>query len=443
MGSELYPVQQKGIFHNLPTFDPSITGLTAIVTGANGISGFHTLRVLLESPERWSKVYALSRRPPPEEMLNLLSESERSRLQHVAIDFLEDPSKIARVLSSFSVTADYVFFYSYLQPKPDPGAAVWSNAEELVKVNSALLNNFLGALKIGKLTPKRILLQTGAKHYGVQIGRIRTPAIESDPNLSHLEPNFYYPQEEALFAYCKEQNTSWNVIRPAWVLGAVTNAQMNALLPIAIYSAVQAQKGEPIAFPSDFETWQYEAHHSTALLTGYLSEWAVLEDKTKNEAFNSQDTGSVTFDRLYEELTRWFGVKNGIIRPEEDLAKFEESIGKAGADTPIGYGPPLVHRTSFKLVDWASRPENKQAWLDLQKESGGALTFNPFDDIDENFAFGDQAFRKVPSLSMNKARLLGWTGFVDTIESLHHIYSEMGDLGMLPRLEVEKPKPLI
>lgn len=94
-------------------------------------------------------------------------------------------------------------------------------------------------------------------------------------------------------------------------------------------------------------------------------------------------------------------------------------------------------------MDWASRPENKQAWLALQKESGGALTFNPFDDIDENFAFGDQAFRKVPSLSMNKARLLGWTGFVDTIESLYHIYSEMGDLGMLPRLKVEKPKPLI
>lgn len=336
MGSERYPVHQKDIFHNLPTFDPGITGLTAIVTGANGISGFHTLRVLLESPERWSKVYALSRRPPPQEMLGLLSESERSRLQHVAVDFLEDPSKIAQVLRSVGVTTDYIFFYSYLQPKPDPGAAVWSNAEELVKVNSTLLNNFLEALKIGKLVPKRILLQTGAKHYGVQIGRIRTPAVESDPKPSHLEPNFYYPQEEALFNYCKEQNTSWNVIRPAWVLGAVNNAQMNALLPIAIYAAVQAQKGEPIAFPGDFETWQYEAHHSTALLTGYLSEWAVLEDKTKNEAFNSQDTGPLTFDRLYEELSRWFGVKSGIIGPEEDPARFEESIGKAGADTPIG-----------------------------------------------------------------------------------------------------------
>lgn len=337
MGSERYPVHDRGIYHSLPTFDPSITGLTAVVTGANGISGFHTLRALLDSPQRWSKVYALSRRPPPPEMLALLSESQRSRVQHVAVDFLNDPQSIADALKSAKVTADYIFFYSYVQPTPPPGAPVWSNAEDLVKVNSALLDNFLQATTLAHIIPKRFLLQTGAKHYGVQIGRLRTPAVESDPYLSHLEPNFYYPQEKLLFDYCEANRTSWNVIRPAWVLGATTNAQMNALLPVAIYAAVQAHKGEPIAFPSDWETWQYESHHSTALLTGYLSEWAVLEDKARNEAFNAQDTCPVSWDRLYEHLTRWFGVSKGVIPPETDVAKFQESAGKAGKDTPMGY----------------------------------------------------------------------------------------------------------
>lgn len=336
MGSERFPVHDKGIFRNLPIFDPSITGLTAIITGANGISGFHLLRALLASPERWSKMYALSRRPPPAEMMGLLPESQRSRVQHVAVDFLDDPRNIAQALKLAGISADYIFFYSYLQPTPAPGAAVWSNADELVKVNVALLENFLKAITLANITPKRFLLQTGAKNYGVQVGRVRTPAIESDPVPSHLEPNFYYPQEKVLFEYCKANNTSWNVIRPAWILGAVSNAQMNALLPVAIYAAVQAHKGEPIAFPSDWETWQYEAHHSTALLTGFLSEWAVLEDKAKNQAFNAQDTGPMSWDRLYEELSRWFGVKKGIVPPEEDLSKFEESVGKAGAETPMG-----------------------------------------------------------------------------------------------------------
>ncbi|CRG91224.1 putative protein C757,02c [Talaromyces islandicus] len=443
MGSERFPVHDNGIFRNLPTFDPSITGLTAIITGANGISGFHLLRALLASPERWSKIYALSRRPPPAEMMSLLPESQRSRVQHVAVDFLDDPTNIAQTLTSAGISAEYIFFYSYLQPAPAPGAAVWSNAEELVKVNVTLLENFMKAITISNISPKRFLLQTGAKNYGVQIGRIRAPAVESDPVPAHLEPNFYYPQEKVLFEYCKANNTSWNVIRPAWVLGAVPNAQMNALLPVAIYAAVQAHKGEPIYFPSDWETWQYEGHHSTALLTGYLSEWAVLEEKAKNQAFNAQDTGPMTWDRLYEELVRWFSVEKGIVPPEEDSTKFEELVGKAGADTPMGYGPPAIHRTTFKLADWASCPENKAAWADMQRQSGGQLTSNPFDDVEANFAFGDQAFRKIPSLNMNKARRLGWNGFVDTMEALFEIYSEMGDLGMLPRLKVKEPKPLV
>lgn len=107
------------------------------------------------------------------------------------------------------------------------------------------------------------------------------------------------------------------------------------------------------------------------------------------------------------------------------------------------YGPPLVHRTTFKFVDWASRPENKAAWADMQRQSGGQLTSNPFDDVEANFTFGDQAFCKVPTLNMNKARRLGWNGFVDTMESMFDIYTEMGDLGMLPRLKAKEPKPLV
>jgi nucleoside-diphosphate-sugar epimerase len=338
MGSERYPVQHRGIYHNLPTFDPSIKDLTAIVTGANGISGFHTMRVLLDSPERWKKVYALSRRPPPKEMMELLPESQRSRVQHVAIDFLDQPQKIADALKAAKVTADYVFFYSYLQPKPPPGAAAWSNADELVKVNSRLLDHFLQALTLAdRITPRRFLLQTGAKNYGVHIGRWRTPAVESDPQPVDLEPNFYYPQEKLLFDYCQNNNSSWNVIRPAWIIGAVNNAQMNALHPFAIYAAVQAQKGEPLYFPADWTAWQMEAYHSTAMLTGYLSEWAVLEDKCKNEAFNSQDTSPFTWDRFYEELTRWFGVQKGVHPPEEDLSKYKVvPTGKGGKQAPMG-----------------------------------------------------------------------------------------------------------
>jgi hypothetical protein len=75
--------------------------------------------------------------------------------------------------------------------------------------------------------------------------------------------------------------------------------------------------------------------------------------------------------------------------------------------------------------------------------SGGQVTQNPFTDVEANFTFGDAALLISPSLSMNKARRLGWTGFVDTRESLFEMYTEMGELGMLPRLKAPAPKPLV
>ena len=99
--------------------------------------------------------------------------------------------------------------------------------------------------------------------------------------------------------------------------------------------------------------------------------------------------------------------------------------------------------------------------------SNGRLTDNPFEDVDASFSFGDAAFSKFGSMNMNKAKRLGWTGFVDTMEvsstcplsvlnlilcelrthvylqALFEMYFEMGKLGMVPQMKVDKAKPLV
>lgn len=73
------------------------------------------------------------------------------------------------------------------------------------------------------------------------------------------------------------------------------------------------------------------------------------------------------------------------------------------------------------------------------------LTHNPFDDIEANFTFGDVAIWVMAkrSLSMNKARFLGWNGFVDSTEGVFEAFSEMSKLGMLPPPVVDKAKPSV
>jgi hypothetical protein len=122
-------VKSNGIYHGLPVYPSSLKGLTAIITGANGISGNYMLRVLAQDPERWSKIYCLSRRPPA------IPTGLPKNAEHIALDFLKDSEEISAVLKEKGVNADYVFFYSYVQAKPKEGGGLWSDAEEMCRVN--------------------------------------------------------------------------------------------------------------------------------------------------------------------------------------------------------------------------------------------------------------------------------------------------------------------
>lgn len=65
----------------------------------------------------------------------------------------------------------------------------------------------------------------------VHQGPARTPFIES-AGRTNIEPNFYYPQEDLLFQYCRDHpSTSWNVICPAWVSTNGGRHRLRASLP--------------------------------------------------------------------------------------------------------------------------------------------------------------------------------------------------------------------
>lgn len=98
MASQFLTVQNKGIFHSLPTFAKHDgKKYTAIVTGANGISGSHIVDVLDESPERWETIYAMSRRAPA---------STWSNVKNIAADFLGgSPEELAELFKKQGVSA--------------------------------------------------------------------------------------------------------------------------------------------------------------------------------------------------------------------------------------------------------------------------------------------------------------------------------------------------
>ncbi|KAL9097151.1 MAG: hypothetical protein Q9165_000578 [Trypethelium subeluteriae] len=413
-------VQTRGIYHGLPVFPENLEGLTAIITGANGISGQHMLRVLAQSPKRWKKIYCLSRRPPA------IPGGLPNHAEHIPLDFLKNPNEIAEVLKQHNVKADHVFFYSYIQIDPKEGAGLWSNAEEMSRVNTELLSNFLESLPPANIKPKRIMLQTGAKYYGIHLGPSSTPNEEDDPRVL-LEPNFYYPQQDYLSQYCQKHGIGWNEARPSFILGAVPDAAMNLCYPLAIYAAVCKRLGEPLRYPGDLVAWEAQQDQSSATLNGYLEEWMVLTGHVANEAFNAADDSAFTWGKFWPKLASWYGIE--YTRPDAD-AKYNEIT--TPNKTPRGFGPPATIRYTFLLTEWAKRPEVDKAWREIAQESD--LTEKQLRDVDRIFPFTDLALAMPAPLnfSMNKARKRGWHGFVDSSECILEVFEDFVKLKMLP-----------
>ncbi|KAK3898352.1 isoprenoid synthase domain-containing protein [Staphylotrichum tortipilum] len=425
-------VQSNGIFHGLPTFPdtPENQNLTALVTGATGLSGYNMVRALAAAPQRWGKIYCLSSRPPPDNFFDDLGEGAQ-RVEHLPVNFLDDPSEIARLLQEKVQHVDHIFYFSYLQPAPKGDVLnLWAHADELATANVTLFNNFIQALQQTPLTPRRFMLQTGSKHYAFYLGPASIPAFETDPRV-HIDRNFYYEQEDILSAYCRSVGAAWNVARPSYIIGAVRDGTLNHLIGFGIYAAVQAHLGQAIAFPGDYRAWDREQVQSTGMLNAYFEEWLVLTGKTANEAFNIHDGLSFTWGRLWPYLAKWY--KGQWNPPEEDEAKYRV-MKMPCPQTPKGYGPQATLRSIFSLLEWSLQPHVEEAWNTLAKQHG--LVLNPFDDRYRAriFSFSDSAvIGDAPmTTSVRKAREFGFLGTVDSYRSIFNTLHDLASLRLIP-----------
>lgn len=97
------------------------------------------------------------------------------------------------------------------------------------------------------------------------------------------------------------------------------------------------------------------------------------------------------------------------------------------------WGPPKTYRVRFTLTEWAKRPEVQEAWASLISKHNLKVAKLQDMDIDRIFEFADGSLMGgTLDLSMNKARKLGWHGFVDTNECFREVLDDFAKLGMLP-----------
>ncbi|KAL2105781.1 hypothetical protein VUR80DRAFT_7772 [Thermomyces stellatus] len=372
---------------------------SAIVTGATGILGREIVHRLGNNPRQWTSVYAISRSK---------KEEFPASVKHTFVDLLGSADSIAKDLQGLE--AEYVFFSAYVEKATE---------QENWDVNGDMLQNFLLALEKTGLAGslKRVVLVTGAKHYGVHLGPPKNPLQETDQRLTQdpFPPNFYYRQQDIVKSFCqKHSHVSWVVTYPNDVIGLAKGNFMNLATSVGIYAAVSKELGEDLAFPGSDQFYTMFDSFTDSKLHAEFCEWAALEPRAANEDFNVVNGDVASWQSLWPLLARKFGMK---VKPNQ----FADAQRRS-SETKLVEKPPLsiyeselglegrIQRGKIQqmadLVQWSKQSNVKQAWERLADREG--LEKDALDKA--TWAFLGMVLGRNYSIvvNMTKARSLGW-----------------------------------
>lgn len=285
---------------------------TALVVGASGIGGNYTARALIE--QGWT-VYGLARRP----------DTGIPGLQPVAADLL-DPDGLATALADVHPT--HVFITTWMRQD--------SEAEN-IRVNAAMVRNLLDALSV-KGTVRHVALVTGLKHY---LGPFEayaasgtlpdTPLRESQPRLP--VENFYYAQEDEVYAAAARDRFSWTVHRPHTVIGMAVGNAMNLGTTLAVYATICKEAGRPFQFPGSAAQWSGLSDVTDARMLARQLVWAADTDAARNEAFNIVNGDLFRWSWLWGRIADFFGVQaagfSGTVQPLEAAMANDHALWRA------------------------------------------------------------------------------------------------------------------
>jgi nucleoside-diphosphate-sugar epimerase len=260
---------------------------TALVVGASGIVGSNLARHLIEGGWR---VHGLARRPP----------SGMDGLIPVAADLL-DPAALRDALRGLRPTA--VFLSSWLRQ---------STEAENIKINGAMVRNVLDAVSPAG-SVRHVALVTGLKHY---LGPFEaygqgslpmTPFREDQPRLE-IE-NFYYAQEDELFAAARRDGFGWSVHRPHTIIGYALGNAMNMGTTLASYATICRETGRPFLFPGSPMQWNGLTDMTDARLLARHLEWATTTEAARDQAFNIVNGDVFRWKWMWTRLADWFGLE--------------------------------------------------------------------------------------------------------------------------------------
>ncbi len=260
---------------------------TALIAGVTGIVGNNLAHQL--AANGW-QVHGLARRPSP----------GLKGVNFIATDLL-DPTALTAAMANLKPT--HLFITTWLRQPTE---------KENIRINSAMVRNLLEAVSPAG-TLKHAALVTGLKHY---LGPFEaygkgtlpaTPFREEQPRLDI--DNFYYAQEDELFAAATRHGFGWSVHRPHTIIGYALGNAMNMGVTLAVYATICRETGRPFLFPGSSTQWNSLTDMTDARLLARHLEWAATTPAARDQAFNVVNGDVFRWSWMWSRLAAWFAIE--------------------------------------------------------------------------------------------------------------------------------------
>jgi len=343
----------------------------ALVVGATGIVGQNLANRLVA--DGWT-VHGLARHP---------AEASTGILP-LAADLLDIDSVRTAVAA---IEPTHVFFSTWSRQPTE---------RENCRVNSAMVANLFTALRHPDALVHASLV-TGLKHYlgpfeaYAQGALPETPFRETMPRLA--VDNFYYDQEDALFAAAKRHGFSWSVHRPHTIIGYAIGNVMNMGSTLAVYATICRETGRPFVFPGSLIQWNGLTDVTDARQLARQLVWAATSPAGQNQAFNIVNGDVFRWKWLWPQLAAWFGLE---------------------AVPYPGHATPLEQQLSG----------DTELWADISRQYG--LRESRLDRLASPWHTDADLGREIECITdMSKNRQAGFTGYHYTPDSFFDLFERL------------------
>jgi len=262
--------------------------IVGLVVGATGIAGRGVSQELID---RGAKVHGLSRKP----------EGLGRGVAHVAAD-LTNAESVKKAVAGLKPTHVYLTTWSRQ-----------ANEEENIRVNAGAVRTLLDAVAPAR-SVVHVALVTGLKHYlgpfdaYVKAGTLPPmPVREEQPRLDI--PNFYYAQEDEVYAAAARHGFTWSVHRPHTIIGKAIGNAMNMGSTLAAYASICKATGRKFKFPGSAAQWNGLSDMTDTHILAKQLLWASTHDFAKNNAYNIVNGDIFRWSWMWPRIAKWFGVE--------------------------------------------------------------------------------------------------------------------------------------